>query len=168
MSGIGNPYGAAPGNGGSGGPWEKPSALVSIGRGMTDMYEPIWSYLLAPEARKQYDAQRKTDEALYTRGFLGTTTPGQSNGAASGNSDVSRDVRTNTPDMWRDLGRQAIAAPMVLPALPVAAPEAVMSLMLTSGLYNAINKQRQRYGGLPDLPPTDWLSYVFGSSPSPK
>src|SRR5207245_2360250 len=130
---------------------EAPSPLASIGRGMTDVYQPIWSYLLAPEARKKYDAQRKADEALYSRGLLGTTTPGQSSG----------------PDVWRDAGRQIMGAPLVLPALPYAAPEAVMSLMLSSGLYSAINTQRQRYGGLPDLPPTDFMSYVF-NSPSPR
>ncbi len=129
---------------------EAPSPLVSIGRGMTDVYQPIYSYLLNPEARQHYDVQRQADEALYTRGLLGTTTPGQSSGS----------------DMWRNVGRYIMAAPL-LPTWPATLPEAIMSAQLTSGLYNAVNTQRQRYGGLPDLPPTDWVNYALGSSPSP-
>ena len=85
---------------------DPPGVMARIGRGMTDLYEPIYSYLLGhpmpgsgadindpsyAQAQQQYDAQRKTDEAIYLRGLLGTAIPEQLRGAV--------------PDIWRAAGQ---------------------------------------------------------------
>lgn len=88
---------------------EPPGKLARIGRGMADLYEPIYSHLLAnpdPEvvqaetdrrpyavAQQAYDAQAKANEALYLRGLLGTAIPEQLRGAV--------------PDIWRGVGQAA-------------------------------------------------------------
>jgi hypothetical protein len=75
---------------------EPPNQLARIGRGMSDLTEPVASLyygLTDPAKQKQYDAQRKSDEALYLRGLLGTSIPEQLRGAV--------------PDIWRAVGQSA-------------------------------------------------------------
>jgi hypothetical protein len=137
---------------------EAPDMWARMGRGVADWYEPAYSYLLAhpdPEsgadpgdpayaaAQTQYNNERKADEALYLRGLglLGGT-PSKSGGAAPS-------------DPWRELGRQGVAAPLILAGGGLSASasgsgrEALMSLMLNSGLYNALSAAGQRLNTAP-------------------
>ncbi len=80
---------------------QPPSALARIGRGFTDMYEPVvsaWYGLTNPAMQKQYDAQRDQNDALYLRGLLGTAIPPNLRGAV--------------PDLWRGLGQAAPLFPL--------------------------------------------------------
>jgi len=63
---------------------------------MSDLCEPLASlYYGATDPTKQqtYDSQRKSDEALYLRGLLGTSIPEQLRGAV--------------PDTWCAVGQSA-------------------------------------------------------------
>jgi hypothetical protein len=75
------------------------------------------------------------------RGLRGTQPLGQSSSAA-------------LSDPWREIGRQAVAAPLILAGGGLSAltagsgREALMSLMLNSGIYSALQAGSQRLGGL--------------------
>lgn len=75
---------------------EVPGALERMGRGMTDLYEPLLSLLYSqtdPAQQQRFDAQRKQEEAMYLRGLLGDSIP--------------EDLRGAVPDVWRGLGQSA-------------------------------------------------------------
>ena len=139
---------------------QPPSPLARIGRGMSDIYEPIYSYLLGhpipdlqtdtsnpgyAQAQQQYDAQRKADEAIYLRGLLGTAIPAQLRGAV--------------PDIWRSLGQ---AAPFFalgpLGGLPSLTGRGVASAAANVLGYSAIG---QPLSSAPEL--WDWLQQQQGS-----
>lgn len=122
---------------------EPPSAMASIGRGAMDVWEPIkQTYLntFQPNQAPAYQAQRQEDERLYQRGLLaGNPRPPDS---------------WADPDMWRQAGRGMVAAPLIVPgimSLPATGPEVAMSLMLTGGVYNALDEARKRLGLFPGL-----------------
>ena len=74
---------------------ERPSPVERIGRGMSDLYEPIVSAYLRltdPNGQKQYDAQREADVAQYLRGLLGNTA-------------IPEQLRGAVPDLWRGVGQ---------------------------------------------------------------
>ena len=124
---------------------EPPSAVARIGRGATDVWEPLKQmYLNAyqPNQASAYQAQRQEDERLYQRGLL-SANPRPSNSAAP-----------SPPDLWRQAGRGAAVTPLLLPgimSLPATAPEVAMSLLLSSNLYEALDAARKRLGLFPEF-----------------
>jgi hypothetical protein len=117
---------------------EPPSAMASMGRGVMDIWEPLRQMYLNryhPAQATAYRAQRQEDERLYQRGLL------------SGNPRPPDSWQD--PDLWRQAGRGMVAAPLLLPglmSLPATGPEAAMSLMLSGGVYDALDAARKRLG----------------------
>ncbi len=165
MSGSGTqPNGASPL-----GTIESPDAWASIGRGMTDMYEPAvqaWLNMTDPQRAAAYRALRAENERLYQRGLLTTVQQSQPSAPEQWLSPFagrpnpypwmpprqSKDQGTAPPpDFWREGGRWLAAAP-VLAALPASAismtPEALGSWALTSNAYSALGGLGRKLGWL--------------------
>lgn len=114
---------------------EPPSPWVSLGRGTTDLWEPVkQAYLSAtdPAQAQAYRQQRAEDERLYRRGLLwANPQPGYV---------PERD------DFWRG---QAHQLPLVLGGLMAPAmslPQLTIGAMGTQNLYDALNAARRRLG----------------------
>ena len=119
---------------------EAPCAMVSMGRGAMDLWEPAKQMYLDrvdPVRAAAYRKQRDEEERLYQRGLL------------AGNPLPPDAPKWAQADLSRQFGQAATAALLLLPglmALPATAPEAAMSVMLTGGVYDALNTLRQRFG----------------------
>ena len=114
---------------------EAPSPMVSLGRGLTDLWEPVkQGYLNAtdPAQAQTYRQQRAEDERLYARGLLSANPqPG---------FNPARD------DVWRQNGQTAplLIGSAIGPAMTL--PQTALSYMTTQNLYEALNIARKRFG----------------------
>jgi hypothetical protein len=127
---------------------EPPSPMVSIGRGAMDVWEPAKQFYLDhtdPVQAAAYRQRRGEDERLYQRGLL------------AGNPLPPDAPSWAHADVYRGVGRGAVAAPLLLPGMAAAsalpAHEAVLSMLLSSGLYAGLDDIRRKYGIMPDLLP---------------
>ena len=114
---------------------EPPSPWVSIGRGVTDIWDPIkQSYLNAtdPAQAQAFRQQRADEEQRYLAGLQWAN--------PQPNYDPQRD------DLWRLAGQQT---PMLLGAAmssPLSVPAFVASSGVTQSLYDALNTIRKQLG----------------------
>ncbi|HLY05191.1 MAG TPA: hypothetical protein VKR31_05535 [Rhizomicrobium sp.] len=118
-------------------PAEPPSPMVSIGRGLTDLWEPVkQAYLNAtdPAQAAAYRQQRAADEGFYQSGLQW--------------ANPQPDYVPSRDDLWRS---QVHQLPLLLGALlgggaSMALPEATMSYGGTQNLLDALNTLRQQSG----------------------
>jgi hypothetical protein len=114
---------------------EPPSPWVSIGRGATDLWEPVkQAYLDAtdPAQAQAYRQQRAEDERLYQRGLRWAN--------PDPNYVPSRD------DFWRSQAHQIplLLGGMIAPAMSL--PEMGVSAMATQNVYDGLNALRRQLG----------------------
>jgi hypothetical protein len=116
-------------------PAEPPSPWVSIGRGVTDLWEPVkQTYLNAtdPAQAQAYRQQRAEDERLYQRGMQW--------------ADPQPGYVPSRDDVWR---MQAHQLPMLLGGIigpSMALPQSLISYGGSQDLYDALNALRQQIG----------------------
>jgi hypothetical protein len=114
---------------------EEPSPWVSVGRGVTDLWEPVkQTYLDAtdPALAQAYRQQRAEDERLYQQGMQwANPQPGY---------DPAHD------DFWRLQGQQVplLVGSVIAPSM--SAPEYMIGAGATNNLYSALNDLRKRLG----------------------
>jgi hypothetical protein len=137
---------------------EPPSAMVSAGRGLMDVWEPIkQSYLNLsdPAQAAIYRQQRSEDEKLYDRGLLAGN-PQWSQPIEAGTLPNGKPLRfKQSPkdnDVWRMIGRTAPAGFLALSGGPA---EVAMGAMLSQNVMDAIGDAQRRFGVAPwlELPP---------------
>lgn len=117
---------------------EAPSAWASIGRGVTDLWEPIkqaYLNMADPAQAAAYRQQRAADEGFYERGMQWAN--------AQPNYVPQRD------DFWRAQAQQLplLVASMIGPEGPqTSLPSTVMGLQATQSLFDVLNTLRKQYG----------------------
>jgi hypothetical protein len=116
---------------------EPPSPWVSLGRGATDLWEPVkQSYLNLTDSAQAdaYRQQRAEDEQRYQRGVQwANPQPGYV---------PQRD------DFWRMQGQQLpfLLGSVVAPAASASLPQTAVGYMGTQNLYDVLNAIRKRFG----------------------
>lgn len=113
---------------------EEPSPWVSVGRGVTDLWEPVkQTYLDAtdPAQAQAYRQQRAEDERLYQQGMQWANA---SPNYVPGN------------DFWRSQGQQVplLVGSVIAPTM--SAPEYMIGAGATNNLYGVLNALRKRAG----------------------
>ena len=116
---------------------EAPSPWVSVGRGVTDLWEPVkQAYLNSadPEQAAIYRKQRAEDERLYQQGVQWAT--------ANPNYNMSRD------DLWRSQVQQLplLVGSMVARGPQTSLPATMIGLQGTQNLYDVLNALRRQFG----------------------
>jgi hypothetical protein len=114
---------------------EEPSPWVSVGRGVTDLWEPVKQVYLdanVPALAQAYRLQRAEDERLYQQGMQwANPQPGYV---------PARD------DFWRMQGHQVPLLIGSVIAPPMSAPEYMIGAGATQNLYTGIDTLRKRFG----------------------
>jgi hypothetical protein len=143
---------------------EPPDAWASMGRGTTDLYEPIvqaWLNATSPQEAAKYRKQCAENERLYQRGLQAgyaqspTSDPSQWGSPFAGRPNQypwlqpKPQTDRTPPDRWRDAGRFLPIAPLVMVGggLPAAlTPEALMGGALTTSTYQTLDALRRKLG----------------------
>jgi hypothetical protein len=119
---------------------EAPDMWASMGRGITDVYQPVnqayLNLLSSPAAAAAYRQQRAQDEQLYMRGLLGR-------------APTPQDMKFKmNMDPWRMAGQGLPTAPLLALAPEAAAltPEALASWGLTGSAYEALERLARKSG----------------------
>jgi hypothetical protein len=114
---------------------EPPSPMVSLGRGATDLWEPVKQAFLNatdPTQAQSYRQQRAEDERLYQRGLQW--------------ANPQAGFVPERDDVWRGQVHQLPLLLAGLMAPPLGVPQMALSATATQNFLDAMNAVRRRYG----------------------